>query len=277
MANYSNDFIIKNNLDESFFKKYQFIFKRYERSRSLCEGCKGLYMCSQKSPGQRLSLTLDDVLIETIEYCPYERQRRDIEELSKKYIYSDIPDNLINLTLDNIEMPDDKIKQYALKCLNIFNGTSSKGLYVYGDLGVGKTYMMIALANSLVKAGKSVAFIKITNFINDMRKVVSNDDGEYERIIEGLKRCDYLFIDDIGSESVTTFSRDDILFNILDYRLEHKLNTSFTSNYDKKKLCEYYSIEKSGKVSTMHARRLLERIDILSETFVLTGENKRRG
>ena len=277
MANYTNEFISEHKLDEAFFKRYETVFRRYEKSRHLCENCQGLFTCSQKSIGERTSLSLDgNVLVEGLEYCDFLRQKKNIEELRRSYVYTDIPDNLLSLSLNNVEVPDDNIKLYLLKCLNIYNEKTAKGLYVYGDLGVGKTYMMVALANSLVKKGKSVAFVKITSFINDMRKLVSNDDGEYERVIDSLKKCDYLFIDDLGSESVTTFSRDDILFNVLDYRLSNGKTTSFNSNYDKKKLEEYYAVEKSGKISTMHARRLLERIDILSETFALTGNNKRR-
>ena len=87
----------------------------------------------------------------------------------------------------------------------------------------------------------------------------------------------YLFIDDIGSESVSAYSRDDLLFNILDYRMENKLCTVFTSNLSKDSLMKHYTFDKNDNSSVIRARRLLERIDILSDNFVLQGKNKRRG
>ena len=44
-------------------------------------------------------------------------------------------------------------------------------------------------------------------------------------ILDDLKEVDYLVLDDIGAESMSGFVRDDILFNILDYRMENKLIT----------------------------------------------------
>ncbi len=160
-------------------------------------------------------------------------------------------------------------------CIGILEGKRKKGLYIYGDLGVGKTYMCIALANSLASKGNKVAFLKSNFFINRMRQLIATDTNLYEKIIRDVKECQYLIIDDIGSETVSAYSRDDLLFNILDYRMEHKLVTIFTSNLSKNSLLEHYTYDKDNS-SSMRSRRLLERVDILSDDFVLNGQNKRR-
>ena len=135
--------------------------------------------------------------------------------------------------------------------------------------------MCIALANSLANNGNKVAFIKSNFFINRMRQLISTDTSLYEKIIKDIKECQYLIIDDIGSETVSAYSRDDLLFNILDYRMEHKLVTIFTSNLSKSSLLQHYTYDKDN-CSSMRAKRLLERVDILSDDFVLNGQNKRR-
>jgi len=276
MDKYIEEFIKENKITKEYFEKNVSKFSRVSKSRELCLNCEGLYACRQKSIGERLCLIKDDILMEGIEYCDYLKNKRKIENLKEAYVYTDIPDQYYSLNLSNIPLEDINIKKYAANCLNILQKQRIQGFYIYGDMGVGKTYMLMALANSLVLNNEKVAFVKMTTFINDLRNSITINDGSYDNIISKLKRVNYLFLDDIGSESVTTFSRDDVLFNILDYRMEHKLCTCFTSNYSKEDLKNHYSIEKNGKASTMQANRLLERIDILSETFVLSGNNKRR-
>lgn len=276
MNKYIIDFVKENEINKETYEANTSKLLDCEKSLNLCRECKGLFECRQKSIGERIGLRYDGVVIETIEFCDYKKAEIELQNTKNKYIYTDIPDLYYGLTLKNIPAVDDEIKKYLARALDIYKNKPKKGLYVVGNMGVGKTYMMIALANSLVNDGKSVCFVKASNFINDMRRLVASNDEQYNSIIDSLKKCDYLFIDDIGSESVSSFSRDDVLFIILDYRMENGLMTCFTSNYDKNGLLEHYSFLKTGKAETMQARRILERIDILAETFVLNGANKRK-
>ena len=61
---------------------------------------------------------------------------------------------------------------------------------------------------------------------------------------------------------VSEFTRDRLLFNILDYRMENKLTTFFTSNLSKEDLKEHYTFDKKVNGNLMMAERLLERISI---------------
>ena len=167
-------------------------------------------------------------------------------------------------------------KQLYLLLAAILYEKREKGLYIYGDLGTGKTYLCTALANSLVKKGKKIAFVKVSNFFNEMKSYFSQDPDMIDRNISILKKAEYLFLDDIGSEAVSEFVRDDILFRVLDYRLENKLMTIFTSNLSKEELMKHYQYDRKEKSNLMNARRLMERIDILSDDYVLAGKNLRR-
>ena len=76
--------------------------------------------------------------------------------------------------------------------------------------------------------------------------------------------------------AVSEFVRDDILFRILDYRLENKLTTIFTSNLNKSDLLKHYTYDRKDNSNLMNAKRLMERIDILADDYVLSGRNLRR-
>jgi len=272
---YLNNFIIKNSLSDEFVLAHINEFKRVYESRNKCLNCRGLYMCAQASKGERLDFNFAGVLFEEIEYCEYLKDVNKVKKHINSFVYSDIPEKLSEVDLLNVDLLDESQKQLCGKMLAIAAGKSNKGIYIYGNMGVGKTYLSIAMANSLVKENKKVAFVKCTSFVNEMRRLVVNESENYEDYLEKIKKADYLFLDDIGAETVSSFSRDDVLFNILDYRLENKLCTMFTSNLSKDALLVHYTYDKKDNSSLLRAKRLLERINILSEDFVLDGQNRR--
>ena len=272
---YLKKIIDERKLPDFYLEENRSAFLRVFNSRKLCEGCKGLEECRQASKGERLSLDYDGVLIQEIEYCRYALEKKSRENLISRYVYCDIARNLVDLDMNSVAYSDDQ-KQLYLFLAAILHGKRDKGLYISGDLGVGKTYLCTALANSLVKSGKKVAFVKVSNSFNEMRSAIGTNPELIDRNINILKKAEYLFLDDIGAESVSEFVRDDILFRILDYRLENGLITVFTSNLNKSDLLKHYQYDRKEKANLMNAKRLLERIDILADDYVLTGPNLRR-
>ncbi|MBO4920239.1 MAG: ATP-binding protein [Erysipelotrichaceae bacterium] len=272
---YLKEVMKKSGFSDDFIQEHFNLLKRIALSRALCKDCKGLYMCSQLSKGQRLVLNRDVVPIEEIEYCDYAMAENHKKELRDAYVYCDVPYDLLDLDLENVAYTEDQ-KQLYLKLAAILHQKEEKGLYICGDLGVGKTYLCTALANSLVKKGKKTAFVKVTDFFNRMRSFFNTDSQQIDRNIALLKKADYLFLDDIGSEAVSEFVRDDILFRILDYRLDHSLATLFTSNLTKEELLKHYQYDRKEKSNLMNAKRLMERIDIMTDDYVLSGKNMRR-
>lgn len=269
---YINGFIKANKLDDSFISEHFNSFNDCLLSLELCKNCPGLDNCKQRKRGEYVGLEYDGLLNNNINYCDLYLMKEKYSEYASKFVYSDIPDSLYELNLNNIPVDDDALKQLFVMSHAILDGTRKKGLYIYGDIGVGKTYMCIALANSLLQKNKKVAFIKTNDFATKMAQIIMEDVQKYERIVNRIKKADYVIFDDIGSEPVSEFVRDRLLFNILDFRMEHKLCTIFTSNLDKKTLYNHYADSKNS----IKAQRLIERIDVLSDNYCLKGEDKRR-
>ncbi|MGN1406040.1 MAG: ATP-binding protein [Erysipelotrichaceae bacterium] len=269
---YINNFVKNNSLGINDIMDNFTAFDLCYESLTKCENCPGLKLCPQAKKGERVELAADSFIHNEISYCKLYLDENRYQLFKKSYVYSDIPEDLYDLRLDKVQIEENSAANLFLQLANIFTESRKRGLYIYGDLGTGKTYLSIALSNSLVEAGKSVAFIKTNSFVTKMANYIKSDSDFYDNIISRISSADYVFFDDIGSEIVTAFSRDRLLMSILDYRMENRLCTVFTSNFDKKYLLRYYS----GNQDSMNARRLIERIDILGEDFCLTGTNKRR-
>ena len=87
--------------------------------------------------------------------------------------------------------------------------------------------------------------------------------------------ADILLIDDIGAETVTNFSRDEILGTILQYRMENNLATFITSNLNLEELEVHLSIVKNN-TDKVKARRIIERIKYLTEDMEIDNKGAKR-
>ncbi|ORO44493.1 primosomal protein DnaI [Streptococcus oralis] len=149
-----------------------------------------------------------------------------------------------------------------------------KGLYLYGDFGVGKSFMMAALAHDLSeKRGASTTILHYPSFVIDVKNAIG--EGSVKTLVDEIKLAEVLVLDDIGAEQSTPWVRDEILQVILQYRMQEDLPTFFTSNFNFQDLEKHFAKGKNGNDETWEARRVMERIRYLAEETRLEGENRR--
>ncbi len=110
-----------------------------------------------------------------------------------------------------------------------------KGLYLFGPAGVGKTFAMCALARYFICKGASVERITFEDLLLVVRSCYTSPGQVREKeLMEKFRRCDKLFIEDLGTTvgfggKETDFSLR-ILYSILDWRIENRKATFITSN-----------------------------------------------
>ena len=149
-----------------------------------------------------------------------------------------------------------------------------KGLYLYGDFGVGKSFMVAALAHDLSeKRGVSSTLLHYPSFVIDVKNAIG--DGNVKTLVDEIKLSEVLILDDIGAEQSTAWVRDEILQVILQYRMQENLPTFFTSNFNFEDLEQHFAKGKQGNDETWEARRVMERIRYLAEETRLEGVNRR--
>ena len=152
--------------------------------------------------------------------------------------------------------------------------TILKGLYLYGDFGVGKSFMVAALAHDLSeKRGVSSTILHYPSFVIDVKNAIG--DGNVKTLVDEIKLSEVLILDDIGAEQSTAWVRDEILQVILQYRMQENLPTFFTSNFNFEDLEKHFAKVKQGPDETWEARRVMERIRYLAEETRLEGVNRR--
>lgn len=186
-----------------------------------------------------------------------------------------LPSSLKNASLNDVYR-DDLARFPVLERLITFVAdypSRQKGLYLYGDFGVGKSYMMAALAHDLSeKRGASTTLLHYPSFVVDMKNAINT--GMVKDLVDEVKHAEVLIFDDIGAEQSSPWIRDEILQVILQHRMQENLPTFFTSNFSFSELESHFASGKNGD-ETWQAKRVMERLRYLSDEIRLEGENRR--
>ncbi|MGE9276711.1 MAG: ATP-binding protein [Candidatus Phytoplasma pruni] len=131
----------------------------------------------------------------------------------------------------------EKILQKTKEIIRSFDRVKT-GFYLHGHFGTGKTFLLKALTKELIHKNISVLFIFMPDLARQFKTTWYSD--LLEKKIYYLKKVPCLILDDIGSENMTYYFRDDVLLPLLYYRFEHKLPTFFSSNFDLEDLFNYF-------------------------------------
>ena len=262
----------RNKISKEIGRKYTSKLMDTTCELKNCHNCKGLFMCKNKMEGYVLYPSVDGSLIKFI-YTPCKYQK---EMLHKKELKERKLNELEYVRMKDIDLTDKKrakIISWLKKFYDNYEKINTlKGLYLHGNFGSGKTFLIAALLNEL-KETKN-ANIEIVYFPELLRNM-KEDFSLVEDKLNYLQNVDILLIDDLGAENVTAWGRDEILGTILQSRMNNKLTTFITSNLTIDELENHLAVTK-GELDVLKARRIIERIKQLTEDMELISVNRRK-
>ncbi|TGA99280.1 primosomal protein DnaI [Sporolactobacillus shoreae] len=245
-----------------------------------CDHCPGLENCPNMMAGYRPVLMNDKgSLTLTFSPCPLlldrEVKKRQSELIRSYYV----PKDILRATFKNIDKLE-KGRQLALKAAGDFvrsylnKPEEAKGLYLCGQFGVGKTYLMGAVMNSLAESRHAGSLIVYTpDFFREIKGAIQ--DNTVDQKLDVLKKVPILILDDIGAETMTPWIRDEVLGSILQYRMMEHLPTLYTSNFNYDELEDHFAYSQKSGVEKVKAKRLMERIRHFTTLVKMDGTNRR--
>ena|ERR1035437_2506167 len=146
-----------------------------------------------------------------------------------------IPERFHDRTLENYSASNDGQRNalnFATTYAESFGSDESKGRSAIfcGKPGTGKNHLATAIGMSLMKRGKSVAFITVQRMVRRVKDSWRNDSDESESdVISMLTWPDLLILDEIGVQFGTDFEKN-LLFDVLNTRYEKRKSTLLLSN-----------------------------------------------
>lgn len=275
------NFVCKLKMKRENLKKYTSLLEESSKEYNNCLNCKGILECKNKIEGYAKLPKINENALEFIyKPCKYKR-KLDKEEMKHQNIkLFNIPKEIKEASFKKIYKTD-KNRYNTILWLTEFikkykEDKHQKGLYLCGNFGSGKTYLTAAMFNELSKDKVKSAIVFWPEFLNSLKSSFNSENkSEFKNKYNYVKKVDLLLIDDIGAESVTPWSRDEILCPLLQYRMDEKLPTFFTSNLNLEALENHLAITSRGD-EIIKAGRIISRIKQLTEYQELISKNLRK-
>lgn len=270
-----DDIVNKEMVERSLPKLYEYI----SQSNKCCK-CGTTDKCTNYLKGfvpkLYISQNTIDVEYERCEQKIIEDERREIESMiSSMHMPKDVLQaTLKDLFIDNTSRVE--IANYAADFIAHYKRTGElpkKGFYLYGKFGVGKSFVLGAIANELASLKVPTVVVFVPEFLREIKNAIQ--DQTLQEKIEYVKQAPVLMLDDIGAETLSSWTRDEILGTIFHYRMSEQLPTFITSNFDYNELEQHLAQTARGDVEVVKAARLMERIKAVTIPIQMGGENRR--
>ena len=232
-----------------------------------------------KAPGLEPCLEVHNGFILVNYKRTEEAIREERERKRKRLIHSiNMPKNIAEARFSDTALTPERqdVIGELLKFINSYKPNSTeyqKGLYLAGPFGVGKTYMMGALANELSENGIETTLVNVPTYSAEIKQAIATNTVEAKLV--SIKNTPILVLDDIGAEMNSAWFRDEVLMVILQHRMLQELPTFFTSNFTIDQLEAHFAHSNKGDQELLKAKRLVERIRFLAKEYFVDGQNHR--
>ena len=232
-----------------------------------------------KAPGLEPCLEVHNGFILVNYKRTEEAIRQERERKRRRLIHSiNMPKNIAEARFSDTALTkerEDVIRELLnfIEAYKTDSTTYHKGLYLAGPFGVGKTYMMGALANELSENGIETTLVNVPTYSAEIKQAIATNTVEAKLV--SIKNTPILVLDDIGAEMNSAWFRDEVLMVILQHRMLQELPTFFTSNFTIDQLEAHFAHSNKGDQELLKAKRLVERIRFLAKEYFVDGQNHR--
>ena len=129
-------------------------------------------------------------------------------------------------------------------------------IYIYGDVGRGKTFLINSIAKEILDRNFSVVYMtstKLFKFLNDYLYAFEDRRENLEEKYRLIFDSDLLIIDDLGAEASRQADRSN-LFDVVNERMNAGKPIIFSSNLDEEALQEIYGLRIFSRIMGNNSR-----------------------
>ncbi|MDY5441520.1 MAG: ATP-binding protein [Candidatus Enteromonas sp.] len=220
-----------------------------------CDACPGYEACDKAIPHYQMELIREDGLFDRrLHLCPL---ARSVETYQSYFLYHDFPLSWNGCSLKASVERSQKKREALQKFTSVLAGKSKQWLYVYGNRGSGRTFLLACFALDFARNAneeKSVAFCDTTSLLDKLRDHSFQNKEKFAQEMEELISVPLLILDDFGSETKdkSGYAYSSILFPILNARAKENRLTGFSSDFRISEIAEMYA----PSIGTPRARQL---------------------
>ena len=150
----------------------------------------------------------------------------DRQETFETFNLSAFPDDLLPGRNYSQRQQMDIARDDCQEWANRYPKAESRNLLLTGKSGLGKTFLLHAIAERLIERDVNVLIISAYKMLEIVRKAYFSNEGTADEIAD----AEVLMIDDLGSEPLMQNVTVEQLFNLLNERQNRRLSTIISTN-----------------------------------------------
>ena len=147
---------------------------------------------------------------------------------------------------------------------------SFENLFIYGDTGVGKTFLTYCIAKELLDSMHSVIYYSAFDLFDAFARNTFSNSETTEGENDSILNCDLLIIDDLGTELTNSFVASQF-FLCINERILRKKSTVISTNLTLGNFMDTYSERVFSRVSSNYTMIKLIGKDIRIQKKILGG------
>ncbi|MBO6046882.1 MAG: ATP-binding protein [Erysipelotrichaceae bacterium] len=266
-------FIQQNHISYETYSDYWSELLSFEEDHHLCRDCQSIEQCPKTAVGMQYHLDYDGEILLSTRPCQYGEQYQHNQRILSHYLFNNMSDEYAFIKLMDLDIMERASTLSAntaatlMKVLSYVQKKSNKGLYVSGHTGSGKTTILCGLLNSLAEQGYDVGICRFPQFLFDLKAGFNSDSNTAD--MSELMTIPYLLIDGLGEENITTWSRDEVLSTIINYRDMNHLPTFISSIYSLDELKKLYTLRKKDPVESLKTTAIIEKIKNMCDELMI--------
>ena len=167
------------------------------------------------------------------------------DESFEKYDADRIPDSILPGRKYTQRAMAEVVREQCEKWADSYPENSCQNIVLSGKSGLGKTFLLHAMASRLIERGFNVLIISAYQFIQIARKSYFEGDDSMDE----LMRVQVLMIDDLGSEPMMKSITIEQLFNLINERQNRNYATLISSNLSMEELKDRYTERITSRLS----------------------------
>lgn len=132
-----------------------------------------------------------------------------------------------------------KVLKFCKRYADGFNEHSGS-LFFYGNSGLGKTHLSLAIAKSAIDNGYKVIYVSSPEIFDQIAREQFDLKSNQQNTVQNITQCDLLILDDLGTE-MTTKVTISALYRIINSRMLTSKPTIISTNLSSDELKEKYT------------------------------------